>query len=122
MWVQPGDFRRCLGVPKDKAACHRIYWTFYLWPRLQRELERMWPKKKPPIPEPDPGPLTPDPSPWLAHELAPVLVAQLLGEPGPQPSISAEVRLETTKAVRGGLAGFVDQLDEEIERLEKQSR
>lgn len=119
MWARHGDFSRCLGtLPPDHAACRRIYWTYYLWPRLQKELERLLtPKKEPPIP--NPGPLTPG-DPRLSQELASVLLTQLLGEPNPQPTISAELRFEVAKEVREGLSGFAKQLDKEIAQLEKQ--
>ena len=119
MWARHGDLSRCMGtLPPDHAACRRIYWTYYLWPRLQKELEHLLtPKKKPPIP--DPGPLMPG-NPQLATELASALLAERLGEPNPQPSISAELRIEVTKSVREGIAGFAKQLDEEIEQLGKQ--
>ena len=113
--AEPGDLVSCLfGGSSD--ACRRVYFGYYLWPHLQNMLEQLelirTPVPSPPRPQPDP-------SPWLLHELVPILLAPHFGDPSPQPSLPAEFRLETTIKFRDGLQAVVKVLDEEIKGLGK---
>jgi hypothetical protein len=126
--ARPGDISKCLshlksspGSPPDaeaKEACRRVIFGFFLFPRLQRELENLKLLEPELLHPPKPWP-EPDPPPIL-NELAQLLLAPHFGEPNPQPSHNIKARLETTKAFQQGLQNVVAQLEEEIERLEKQ--
>jgi hypothetical protein len=54
--TRPGDLTKCLWL-NDRAACERVFFGFYLWPRLQKlleELELVREIQIIPIPRPDP--------------------------------------------------------------------
>jgi len=114
----PGDLTSCL-FGGDSGACRRVYFGYYLWPHLQRMLEQME-LIHPHIPFPPPP--QPDPSPWLMQELVSVLMAQVMGDPSPQPNIPRELRLETTIKFRDGLQTLVRELDADIKILGKERR
>ncbi len=112
----PGDLGKCL-YGGDRDACDRVYFGYWLWPRLQHMLEELE-LLRPPVP---PGPLGVESglTSSLLQELVPVLLAPYLGNPEPQPNLPLEARLQTTIKFRDGLRGFVKVLDEEIMELKK---
>jgi hypothetical protein len=109
----PGDIAACI-YGHDQDACERVYWGYYLWPRLQRLLEELELLAHPPLPIP-PGP---DPSVSLLQELASVLIAPHLVGPNPEPALPLELRLQVTIKFRDGLLRHVEQLNKEIGQLE----
>jgi hypothetical protein len=113
--ARPGDITNCL-FGGNRDACQRVYFGYYLWPRLQRLLEQleMLPAPVPPWPEPDPS--------QLLEELVPMLLAPYLGDPDPQPNIPVDVRREITVKFRESLQALVKELDEGIVRLEQHAQ
>jgi hypothetical protein len=83
-WALQGDVPLCV-FWGNGGACGRVYWTYYLWPRLWRVIAELLKKIELPQPIVPPGP-GPDPSPYLASDLIPLLLAPHLGDPNPQPS------------------------------------
>ncbi len=116
--ARPGDIRDCL-LGGNTDACRRVYFGYYLWPRLQNLLEQLKLIHSPIPPRPWPEP---DPSPWLLQELVPVLLAPYLGDPNPQPNLPIDSQLKTMIDFRNGLQDFVKELDNEIESLEKRAK
>ena len=111
--ARPGDIGDCL-IGGSSAACERVYFGYYLWPRLQRELEELELLPHSPLPVP-PGP-GPDPT-WLLQELVPVLLASHFGNPNLKPALPVAFRLQVTTKFRDGLMRLVADLDKEIEQL-----
>jgi hypothetical protein len=115
--ARPGDIAGCLAG--DDEACQRVYFGYYLFPRLQRLLEQLKLIQTPLPPFPGPGP---DPPPYLIHELAPVILRRVFGDPDPQPNVPPGVVLKTTARFREGLAALIQELDKDIERLQKKDK
>lgn len=116
--AQPGDIADCL-FGGNQEACQRVYFGYYLWPRLQRMLEELEL-----LVVPLPGPPGPDPQPWLTQELVAVLLAGMLSDSGvvsdsnPLPAIPVESRLQVVIKFRDGLKRLVREFDMEIEQLQ----
>ena len=112
--ARPGDIAACLGG--DDEACQRVYFGYYLFPRLQKLLEQLKLIQTPLPPLPGPGP---DPPPFLLQELAPVILRPVFGDPDPQPNVPPDVVLKATVTFRDGLVALTKELDKNIERLKK---
>jgi hypothetical protein len=117
-------FAACKNGNKD--ACERLYFIYWLSPRLEKMLKKLSggvaiaPLLLPPIPGPDPGP---EIDAGFLRERA--VVQAVLGDPNPQPNIfPREVRLKATITLRDGLTKMVESLNADIETLgrEKQKK
>lgn len=117
-------FAACRNGNKD--ACERLYFIYWLSPRLEKMLKKLSggvaiaPLLLPPIPGPDPGP---EIDAGFLRERA--VVQAVLGDPNPQPNIfPREVRLKATITLRDGLTKMVESLNADIETLgrEKQKK
>ena len=113
--AREGDIRNCL-FGNDKDACRRVYFGYYLWPRLQKVLDKLE-LIRTPIPQ---GPWPePDPKEWSVQELMPLLLARHFGDTDPKPNLPLELRLETTMKFRDGMKELTKELDQEIKELEQ---
>lgn len=122
-WALPGDAGLCLQLGPGSAQCSRVYWTYYLWPRLEKTLQdslRIPPVVILPIPQPDPPPFSAvlDVSAHLRERgLAQAVFAETSAA---SPRIALSVRLEAAGRLREALQASIKALDAEIDELKRQ--
>lgn len=121
---------------EEHAAMERFHFGYYVFPRIQEMIRQsrlgvlppiIWPPSPGPDPRLDPTPTPITPNPWwerviLNQELAFAdrLAPLFSGDPGPQPSISfLQRRVEVLKRTRQALQSLVNDIDEELEGLER---
>ncbi len=111
-------FNKCLAGSSE--ACEKIYILYWLLPRLEKMLKKLFGLAIVPLLPPRPGPDPLIDSGFLRER---DVVQAILGDPNPQPSIiSREVRLKASIATRDGLTRMVDSLNADIEKLKSEKK
>ena len=115
----PGDVLKCLQSRRPGSpACRRVYFGYYLWPRLAKILEAIDLQPSPPAPSESQARL--ESVPQLLEDLIALHLQPHFGDPSPQPSFPVEMRVKVTTELRDGLAKLVEELDHEIAHFRKQ--